>query len=384
MFHLKDKMFGNNRKDRSALGLLLSISLMLWVCLTVAVAQESAVPSAPKLSCAEIEEFLHTAKIGPQRGIPVGVTAPKRATLDDGKLKHDAAIQTIDESKTTFTTQRGTELNFRDIWKFNVAGYELAKILELNMVPPYVERKVAGNGASLSWWVNDAMMESERYRRKIEPPDVESWNKQMYAVRVFHQLIYETDPNLTNILITKDWQIWMIDFTRAFRMMKDLQNPKELVKCDRKLLANLRGLTKDVLQQKLGRWLTKSEIEAILPRRDLIVKFFDNEVAKKGEAAVLYDLPRTSQPCGSGLQACLTEPRTSARGLSMWRVPPGRRSPTISIRSRSENEREHATWRVRLMTRAVRSPRSLQRSSPCYQLLKTLNFVHRFMENYAG
>jgi hypothetical protein len=291
-----------NRKDRFAPGLLVWIPFLLWVCVAIIVAQEPTAPPAPKLSCSEIEEFLHTAKIGAQRGIPVGVTAPKRATLDDGRLKHDAAIQTIDESKTTFTTQRGTELNFRDTWKFNLAGYELAKILELNMVPPYVERRVGGQAASLSWWVNDAMMESERYRKKIEPPDVDSWNKQMYAVRVFHQLIYETDPNLTNLLITKDWQIWMIDFTRAFRMMKELKNPKELVKCDRKLLASLRGLTKDVLQQKLGRWLNKSEIEGILARRDRIVKFFDDEVAKKGEAAMLYDLDRTSQPCGSGLQ----------------------------------------------------------------------------------
>ena len=43
----------------------------------------------------------------------------------------------------------GLELNFRDSWKYNVAGYELAKILELNMVPPYVERKLGGQQASL-------------------------------------------------------------------------------------------------------------------------------------------------------------------------------------------------------------------------------------------
>lgn len=84
-------------------------------------------------------------------------------------------------------------------------------------------------------------------------------------------------------------------------MRKDLQNPKDLVKCDRKLLANMRALNKDLLQQKLGPWLNKSEIEGILARRGLIVKFFDDEVAKKGEAAALYDLPRTSQTCGSGL-----------------------------------------------------------------------------------
>ena len=70
---------------------------------------------------------LRDAKIGAQRNIPRGVTLPKRATLtsDDGKIVHDASIQTVHESKTSYTTSRGTELNFKDWWEFNVAAYEL-------------------------------------------------------------------------------------------------------------------------------------------------------------------------------------------------------------------------------------------------------------------
>jgi hypothetical protein len=56
--------------------------------------------------------------------------------------QHDAVIQTVNIAKTSFQSTKGTELNFKDFWGYNVAGYELAKILELNMVPPYVERKV--------------------------------------------------------------------------------------------------------------------------------------------------------------------------------------------------------------------------------------------------
>jgi hypothetical protein len=37
--------------------------------------------------------------------------------------------------------------------------------------------------------------------------------------------------------------------------------------------------------------LTKGEVKALLTRRDLIVKYFDNAVKEKGEGAVLYDLP---------------------------------------------------------------------------------------------
>jgi hypothetical protein len=125
------------------------------------------------------------------------------------------------------------------------------------------------------------------------PADLNLGNQQMYLCRVFDQLIYNTDDNLGNVLITKDWKIWLIDHTRAFRLMKTLENSKNLVQCDRKLLTKMRELNKETLQQKLGHYLTKPEIEGILPRRDLIVKFFDEQVAQKGEAAVLFDMDRS-------------------------------------------------------------------------------------------
>ena len=40
----------------------------------------------------------------------------------------------------------------------------------------------------------------------------------MYKVRVFDVLVYDTDANLTNVLIGEDWKIWRVDFTRAFRL----------------------------------------------------------------------------------------------------------------------------------------------------------------------
>ena len=251
--------------------------------------------------CAEMETFLKTAKVGAQRDLPVGITVPKRATLTDGARTHDASIQVTDVRKPVHEMTRSTELNFRDSWKFNVAGYELAKILELNMVPPYVERKVNGQSASVSWWVDDAMMERDRFRKKIDPPDTASWNREMYTVRVFRQLIHDSDSNMTNLLITKDWRLWMIDFSRAFRWSKTLPNPKGLVGADRRLLERLRGLTGETLHQKLGRWLSKPEIDGILARRDLILRHFDAAVRERGEAAVLYDLPRTAEACGTGL-----------------------------------------------------------------------------------
>jgi len=255
------------------------------------------------LSCAEMEAFLREAKIGVQRDMPKGVTVPKRATLDNGSIKHDASIQPVNIQKASYQTQRGTELNFRDFYGFNVAGYEVAKLLDMNMVPPYVERKVGGNSASMSWMIDDAMMELDRVQKKMNPPDLESWNRQMYAARVFTQLIGNVDDNLTNFLITKDWQLWLIDFSRAFRSMKTLPNAKNLVQCDRKLLANLRKLDRKTLEEKLvkPRYINKMELDGLMARRDKIVEVFDKEIAQKGEAAVLFDLPRIGEACGTGL-----------------------------------------------------------------------------------
>src|SRR5687767_13061271 len=288
-------------KKRRVAPVSLSVCLMSATLLqAVALAQDAATTAA--LSCTEMETYLKTAKVISQKTTSVGVTAPSRAMLDNGTLQHEALVQTVDIRKPTFQGRRGTELNFRDAWQFNVAGYELAKMLKLNMVPPYVERRVGGKDGSVSWWVVDAMMEKDRFQKKIQPPQALKWTEQLSAARIFRELIGDTDFNMTNLLITKDWRIWMIDFTRAFRMTKTVADPKQLTRADRTLLASMRGLTLDGVRQTLGRWLTKNEIEGLVARRDLIVQFFDKEVAAKGEGAVLYDLPRSSETCGAGLQ----------------------------------------------------------------------------------
>lgn len=244
------------------------------------------------LSRQQVEDFLLKAKVIRIKGIEVGVTNTRRATLSDGTFQHDAHVQTVNISKTNFQTFEGVELNFRDCYKFNIAAYELAKLLEFNMVPPTVLRKVEGEEASFSWWIDDAMMDLDRIKEKIQPPDINRWNEQINLMHIFDQLVYNTDRNQGNILICKDWRVWFIDYTRAFRERGELQNPKSLVMCDRKFLARLRELNKDVLQHKLQEYLTSTQIEVLLQRRDTIVKLFEKKIAAQGENSVLFDYER--------------------------------------------------------------------------------------------
>src|SRR6266700_1902147 len=186
--------------------------------------------------------------------------------------------------------ENGTvEFGFVDSYKYNMAAYEIAELLGVDdMMPVYVERKWQGQIGSISWWLPVKMDEADRVQKKIAAPDTDRWNNQMYRVRVFDELVYDTDPNLTNVLIGEDWTVWRVDFSRAFRKNKDLRAPKNLVKCDRQLLEKLKALKADELAGETKGYLTKDEVNAVMARRDKIVATFQSLIAEKGEKEILY------------------------------------------------------------------------------------------------
>lgn len=58
--------------------------------------------NSQKLTYEQMEEFLKTAKVVKTKNINTGITNSRRATLDDGKMQHDAHLQSIDEHKAKF------------------------------------------------------------------------------------------------------------------------------------------------------------------------------------------------------------------------------------------------------------------------------------------
>jgi hypothetical protein len=257
------------------------------VCLTwqiFAVASDE-----PTLTKEQIKQFLLSAKVVNSQQSKKGITHPWRLTLSDGTVTHDASFQSIDEHKPVAQLATGAELNFVDSYKYNIAAYELAELIGMDdMLPVYVERKWAGKVGSLSWWLPVKMDELQRHAQHLSAPDTDAWDNQMYKIRVFDQLVSDSDPNSTNVLIGEDWQIWRIDFTRAFRLNKELKNPKDLVRCDRQLLEKLKALDANALTEKTKGYLTKNEVNAVMARRDKIVAQFQKMIAEKGENEVLY------------------------------------------------------------------------------------------------
>lgn len=237
----------------------------------------------------EVEAFMRSARITAVRDLSKGVTRPLRLTLSDGTFTHDAVFQAVEERKALMQGTNGqSEVNFVDSWRYNVAAYRLAGLLGLaGMMPVTIEYRYKSKPGALAWWMDSLMDEGERLKKKVQPPVPATWNEDMLRMRVFMELVHDTDRNMGNVLISPEWRVIMLDFTRAFRLWPTIR-AIELPRIDRALLAKLEALTEEAVTAATREYLPQGQIGAIMKRRDLIVAHFHERVKQLGEARVLY------------------------------------------------------------------------------------------------
>lgn len=271
----------------------LVLALLAVAGLAVPRAQEPApLPAKSAISTAAMEEFLLKGKVVKKKTSKKGVTGAIQATLTLGDLTHDAQIQSVDISQMVFEAGAHTELNFKDTYRYNVGGYRLSRMLGMTNVPMSVKRRHDSKDAAFTWWIDDFMFDEEgRMKQKpVQGPNPERTSKQNAVRLVFDELIQNKDRNQGNLVWTKDWTLWLIDHTRAFRLGKDLMKPEQLTRCDRNLLAAMRTLTLDGMMKDMGDVMMKDELAAVIARRDKLVKHFEDRIATRGEAAVLFTM----------------------------------------------------------------------------------------------
>lgn len=237
------------------------------------------------------EEFLKTAEIMRFEDIGEGVTKPYRLYLRKGE----------EENSGCWKNPSGMEKGFLEGWQYEIAAYEMDKLLGLNMIPPTVEREFSGKNGSLQLWITSEMSDLERMEKGIDVPEdhILPWNRKKYLARAFDCLIANEDRTQQNIRYTKDWRTILIDHSRSFRSKKkytrDLLYGKEGIK-EKKLIRMLPGefieklksLHFKVIEDAVGPYLTDKEIEAVLKRRDLLLKEINAMIKEIGEDKFLY------------------------------------------------------------------------------------------------
>jgi hypothetical protein len=239
---------------------------------------------------AEILEFLRTAEVVSIKTLSTGVTKPEKVLLEKDGIRMNAVFRDVDVFKRKWKSRDGIKVNFRDSCLFEIAAYELGVLLGLDVIPPVIERKIKGKNGSLQAWVEESMTEKSRKKDNISPPGPRFWMLQYQIMYLFDNLIYNDDRNTGNILIDKDWVLWLIDHTRAFRPVSELRNASAIILCERTIWENLKNLEDSVIEERLGPYLDTYEMKTLLERKQKMVAHVEELFVKRGQDSVLFDL----------------------------------------------------------------------------------------------
>jgi hypothetical protein len=221
----------------------------------------------------QLEEALVNGKVLKMEDVPIGVTKPQRATLENG-------------SRFAWKPLRpGYNKGYMESYKSEVAAYKLDRMLELHMGPPIAERNMDGKtGAAVYWIENTTGWSVAKPPQGPEP----MWSLQLTRMKMFDLLIANIDRNQGNLIFDADWHLFLIDHSRAFIDKKDLKGLAPLGRVDRKLWEKMQALTMDDLDRGLEQWVDAKSKKALLLRRDLMAKAIDELIKKRGEASVFY------------------------------------------------------------------------------------------------
>lgn len=242
---------------------------------------------------AQILDFLRRADVVGKKVLTSGITRPYKLTLELDGVRAHAIFRTVNENPPAgagLQVPRGTDRP-RDCYLFEVAAYEIARLLGLEKVPPVVVRTIDGEIGSLQLWVEAARTEASRMEADEPPPNPASWHLQRQLMTAFDTLIDNRDRHEGNVLIDDSGNLWFIDHTRAFQRVPSVID--RITMSERGFFERLRDLDPALIKRRLHPYLQANEIAALLARRKQLIRRVEKLIEERGEGAVLYDIART-------------------------------------------------------------------------------------------
>lgn len=237
-------------------------------------------------------DFLRSAEIVERHVIQGTFNNPVRLTLERDGVRARAIFRTVEQSGMSLNQKIDHRLMLRDSYRFEVAAWELARLLGLDNVPPTALRTIDGQEGSIQLWIEQASPVDALTAggQALAQPDL--YALQRHELQVFDALILNYDRNAGNQLLDGGGKLWYVDHTRTFMRMPDLLDADNLRFCDRRLLNGLKQLDRDAVKTALAPYLEPAQIDALLKRQKLLLKRFDRLIAERGEDAVVFELIR--------------------------------------------------------------------------------------------
>jgi hypothetical protein len=228
----------------------------------------------------EMEKFLGTST--PMVVVPgaAGRTDPWRIRLESGGITRWAQFKYI---------HRPRPEPVPDSYKYELAAYQLNKVLGLSFVPPAVERTINNTVGSLQAFIENVIRESDIKIKNFRPADPEAFDKEMADLKVFENLVYDRCDNEKDTLIQiETGKIYRVDFSEAFAPENGTIPGCEIVRCSRRLYQRLQEWDQDKVNILLTPYLNEEEIRAVHARRGSIIQMIKKQIEERGESAVLF------------------------------------------------------------------------------------------------
>lgn len=255
--------------------------------------------------------LLRRGSVVDARPLGEGVSRASILVLEAGGQRLRAVFHDIDmSSRKPVQLGRKTALFFVDSYRSQVAAYELSRLMGLDRVPPTVKRIVLGRVGSAQLWIENATTWKEIRKAEAQIPEPAYVRRQLYDLRVFDNLIHNTDRNLGNILFDPDWNLWWIDNTRSFSLHRELVAPDLVERCSRGLWRDLHSMDEEAVHERLRPYVSRAEIKALFTRRDLLIALLEERIAELGEDRVLFGY---DDPPGGDSLSQLSPPESVAR-----------------------------------------------------------------------
>lgn len=243
----------------------------------------------------EILEFLRTARIVATKKLSTGVNRPLKVKLEKDGIKANAIFRTVN---TNLSYVRMNSKTYREFYDRNInecAAYELSRLLDIDNVPPCVPRVISAKKGTLQLWVENAKTFKQGMEEGLAGMNNRLWARQRQMMRVFDALIYNFDRNQGNMLLDSAEKLWFIDHTRSFLLSREVEQLEMIVWCERSMWERMQILDKNLLHDRLGRYLDYRQICSVLKRRDKLVAYLQKLIDSRGEQAVLFDATSVSR-----------------------------------------------------------------------------------------